>query len=149
MTDERVVIERTAYIEAPPESVFAFLIDPKLMAQWFGSLPTLDPQPGGVFRMDFNNGHVALGVFTEIKPHHRVVFTWGWESAVSALASMKPGCSIVEIDLEAQAGGTRLRLRHSGLPAEFAGIHGDEWSGYLRRLAAKFGPSHLSEHQRL
>jgi uncharacterized protein YndB with AHSA1/START domain len=149
MMEDRVVIEHDVLIEAPPETVFGFLIAAKLMAEWFGALPTLDPKPGGVFRVDFNNGHVALCVFTEVKPHRRVVFTWGWESAEGALASMKPGSSTVEIELTAHAGGTHLRLRHTGIPEEFVPIHGEKWPSYLRRLAARLANSSLFEDRSL
>jgi uncharacterized protein YndB with AHSA1/START domain len=141
MTQERVTIEREVFIEAPPDVVFGFLADGALMAQWIGSFHTIDPKPGGVFRIDFNNGHVALGAFTEVTPPRRVAFTWGWESAEGALASMKPGSSLVEIELAARDGGTLLRLRHSGLPEDFEKSHGDEWARYLRILAARLAAS--------
>jgi uncharacterized protein YndB with AHSA1/START domain len=141
MTEERVTIEREVFIAAPPDAVFGFLVDPTLMAQWIGTFHKLDAKPGGVFRIDFNNGHVALGAFTEVRPHRRVAFTWGWESAEGALASMKPGSSLVEIELQRQEGGTLLRLRHSGLPEDFERIHGDEWIRYLNILAARWAAS--------
>jgi len=77
MSEQRVIVERTVFIDASPETVFGFLVDPAFMAQWIGSFHTLDAKPGGIFRVEFDSGYIALGTFTEIIPHRRVVFTWG------------------------------------------------------------------------
>ena len=131
---ERVAIERTVFIAASPETVFGFLTDPALMGEWIGLSHTLLANPGGTFRVEVSRGHVAVGVFTEVTPHRRVAFTWGWESSDAALAALKPGSSLVEIDLEAKDGGSVLRLRHSGLSEDLKRIHGDRWSYCLSRL---------------
>jgi uncharacterized protein YndB with AHSA1/START domain len=135
--DDRKVVEREIFIDAPPETVFGFFVDPGLMAQWIGSSHTLDAKPGGLFRIDFDNGYVARGAFTEVTPHRRVAFTWGWESAKGTDASLKPGGSLVEVELEEHNGGTLLRLRHSRLPDDQAACFGDHWSRYLGILAGR------------
>jgi hypothetical protein len=71
MSEQRVTYEQTVFIDAPPETVFAYLVDPALMAQWIGSSHTLDAKPGGVFRIVFDSGQVALGAFTEVMPYRR------------------------------------------------------------------------------
>jgi uncharacterized protein YndB with AHSA1/START domain len=138
MSEHRVTVERTVFIDASPETVFGFLVDPAFMAQWIGSCHTLDAKPGGIFRVEFDSGYIALGTFTEVIPHRRVVFTWGWESGEGSLASLKPGSSVVVIELEEQKGGTLLRLRHSGLPEDQAPCFGEHWSRYLGILAGRF-----------
>lgn len=134
MSEERVAVDRTVFIAAAPETLFGFLVDPALMGRWIGMSHTLEPTPGGTFRVEMADGNVAVGVFIEITPCRRVAFTWGWESEDSSLAKLKPGTSLVEIDLEAKGDGTLLRLRHEGLPEDLQGIHGDRWSHYLNRL---------------
>jgi uncharacterized protein YndB with AHSA1/START domain len=138
MSEQRVTYEQTVFIDAPPETVFAYLVDPALMAQWIGSSHTLDAKPGGVFRIVFDSGQVALGAFTEVTPYRRVAFTWGWESAEGPLASLKPGGSLVVFELEEHNGGTLMHLRHSGLPEDQAPCFGEEWSRYLGVLGARF-----------
>jgi uncharacterized protein YndB with AHSA1/START domain len=88
--------------------------------------------------LEVSQGNVARGVYTEIVPPRRVVFTWGWEAAPqqAALAAVPPGSSVVEIDLESKEGGTLLRLRHSRLPTTISRMHGERWSRYLAQLAA-------------
>ncbi len=81
MADQETGIECEIFIAATPETVFRFLVDPTLMVDWIGLTHTLDPRPGGVFRVEVSKGNVAGGVYTEVIPARRVVFTWGWESA--------------------------------------------------------------------
>jgi uncharacterized protein YndB with AHSA1/START domain len=134
MSGEGSVIEREIFIDAPPETVFGFLIEPVLMAQWIGRFHRLDPRPGGIFQVEVSRGNVARGVYTEVTPFRRVAFTWGWDSQDPTLATLPPGVSLVEFELEAKDGGTRLLLRHSRLPTAASTIHAERWSLYLRRL---------------
>jgi uncharacterized protein YndB with AHSA1/START domain len=136
MSVERVFIEREIFIAASPETIFPFLVDPLLMAHWIGLKHTLEPRTGGVFDVQVGQDHRARGVFTEVVPHRRVAFTWGWESKDPSLASLKPGESLVEIELQPREGGTLVRLRHSRLPKDTSEIHGDRWSYYLGKLQA-------------
>jgi uncharacterized protein YndB with AHSA1/START domain len=133
--DERV-IEREVFIKAPPETVFKFLSDARLMAHWLGSFQEIDPQPEGVFQVEVSPGNIARGEYTEVVPFRRVVFTWGWSSAQPDLAALRPGTSLVEIELEPRDGGTQLRLRHSRLPEGLQPIHAERWPVHLSRLAA-------------
>jgi len=138
MNREQRVIEREVFIAAPPEAVFKFLIDAQLMTHGLGSFQQLDPQPGGIFQVEVSPGNIARGEYTEVVPFRRVAFTWGWHSLRPDLATLRPGTSLVEIELEPQDDGTRLRLRHSCLPDELRPIHGERWSTYLNRLAIFF-----------
>lgn len=133
MSGEGGVIEREIFIATSPETVFGFLVDPLLMAEWFGISHTVEAHPGGVFRVEVSRGNVAHGVFTEVIPR-RVAFTWGWESGDPSLTPLSPGSSLVEIDLEPRNGGTLVRLRHSGLPDSLKRIHGERWSHRFAHL---------------
>lgn len=140
MSGAGVVIEREILIAASPGTVFAFLVDPALMASWIGDSHTLEPQVGGVLRIQFSRGDVASGRYQEVVPNRRVVFTWGWEPGHPGqnpnLTILPPGASLVEIDLEPKDAGTLLRLRHTHVPPEIAQRHGERWSHYLAQLEA-------------
>jgi uncharacterized protein YndB with AHSA1/START domain len=125
------VIEKVIDIDAPPETVFSYLIDPARYVRWKGKLARLDPRPGGEFHVDFANGKdIVGGRFVEVVPPRRVVFTWGWEGN----EMVPPGSSTVEIDLEPNGRGTRLRLVHRGLPVEGLATHAEGWDYFLPRL---------------
>jgi uncharacterized protein YndB with AHSA1/START domain len=124
------VIERVVRIAARPETVYAHLTESALYVRWKGREADLDPRPGGIFRVRFEKD-VARGEFVEAIPYRRVVFTWGWEGNPIT----PPGSSRVEIDLEPDGEGTRLRLVHSGLPVETLAGHTEGWDHFLPRLA--------------
>ena len=133
MIDPEVSVVREIRIAAPPEVVFRFLTDPERHSRWMGVRAQLDPQPGGVHRVEYAGGAVARGEFLEVSPPHRVVFTWGWEGDE---ATIRPGASRVEIDLSPDGTGTLLRLVHSGLvdATETEG-HRKGWDQFLPELA--------------
>jgi uncharacterized protein YndB with AHSA1/START domain len=125
-------IRKELYIEAPPELVFTFLTDPAKMARWLGTRVELEPRPGGLFRMDPNRADVVVGNFLEVVPPSRVVFTWGWEGADREIPA---GSTVVEIELEPEGDGTRLRLTHRDLPeGDLWNKHDQGWTHYLGRL---------------
>jgi uncharacterized protein YndB with AHSA1/START domain len=125
-------VSREIFIEAPPAVVFDFLTDGEKLLRWIGVSADLEPVPGGLFRVSPNGRDVVEGRFLEVKPHTRIVFTWGF---VGADARIPAGSTTVEITLTPERGGTRLRLRHHGLPlGEPQTGHGAGWSHYLERL---------------
>jgi uncharacterized protein YndB with AHSA1/START domain len=125
------VLERQVRIAARAETIFPFLTDAEKLARWIGMNATLDPRPGGTFRLDMGGANIIIGEFLEVDPHRRVVFTWGWEGEGS---SVPPGSSTVEITLTPDGDETVLHLRHLGLPAEQVPLHARGWEHYLTRL---------------
>jgi len=130
MTDPEV-LEVSVHIAAPPETVFPYFTDPARYIHWMGGNATLDPVPGGEYRVGLRGGVQAAGVFLEIDPPRRVVFTWGWTGD----HPVPPGTTRVEITLQEQDGGTFVLLRHHGLPSdEQRNQHRSGWALYLGRL---------------
>jgi uncharacterized protein YndB with AHSA1/START domain len=119
------------YIDAPPPVVFAFLTDPVKMVRWMGIQAELDPQPGGIYRLDPNGRDVIRGTYLEVVPDSKIVFTWGWEGTGHRVPA---GSTVVEIHLEARDQGTWLRLTHQELPPEARESHDMGWMHYLARL---------------
>jgi len=133
MTDDDA-LEVSIHIAARPETVFAYFTDPGRYASWMGSDATLEPVPGGVYRVLMRDGVEAVGRFLEVEPPHRVVFSWGWSGAFA----VPPGSTRVVVTLTEEDGGTRVLLRHHGLPsAEERGQHRGGWELYLGRLAVR------------
>ena len=109
------MIEIERWIEARPETVFSYFTDPERFHDWQGRDASIDPHPGGSFRVGIGeHPGVVRGEFLEIVAPRRVVFTWGLEGVSSkdqGLAMLLARPSIVEVSLEPQRGGTLLRLR--------------------------------------
>jgi uncharacterized protein YndB with AHSA1/START domain len=125
-------VERELRIAASPEVVYEFFVDPDRMIQWMGRKAELEPQPGGLFRVDLNGRHISRGTYVELDPPNRVVFTFGWEGDTSIVG---PGASTVEVNLSADGDGTLMRFIHRDLPEESRDSHGHGWDHYFERLA--------------
>ena len=130
---ESLMVERELSIAATPETVWEFLVDPEKVTRWMGLSASLEPRPGGVYRVDVMESETARGEFTEVDPPHRLAWTWGFESG--GQSGTFAGTTKIEIELESKGGGTRLRFRHSGLASEEAlARHTHGWEHYLARL---------------
>src|SRR5262249_44029172 len=77
MADDGVV-EVSVHIAASPETVFPYFTDPGRYVQWMGSGATLEPVPGGSYRIRMRGGGEAAGEVVEVSPPHRPGFTLGW-----------------------------------------------------------------------
>jgi uncharacterized protein YndB with AHSA1/START domain len=134
---EQTAVVREVSIAARPETVWEFLVDPEKATRWMGIEATLEPEPGGTYRVTVLSGNVASGQFVEVDRPRRLVLTWGWEPSEFEGPGMAvtPGSSTIEIDLEPEGDGTRLRFVHRDLPtAEAAASHAHGWDHYLDRL---------------
>jgi uncharacterized protein YndB with AHSA1/START domain len=125
------VISASVRIAAPPEVVFPYLTDPKLIVSWIGERADLDARPGGTFALDFATT-AARGSYVAVEQPHRVVFTWG----IPGDTALPPGTSTVEVVLVADGGDTIVNLTHRDLPADREPSHREGWDGCLAALIA-------------
>lgn len=106
----------TRHYPVAPEKVWRAWTDPQALSQWFGPgktyAPTeaeIDLRAGGGFRIAFsgNDGeaHEASGVYQEVEPHRRLVFSWTWKSTPERV-------SRVSITFTPMDGGTELGFVH-------------------------------------
>ena len=127
------LVEVELTIAARPETIFRYFTDPARFARWMGEGSMLEAEPGGRLRVGYPTGQVAAGRVVAVEADRRIAFTWGYEGDGQAVPA---GSSTVEVTLEPQAGGTRVRLRHSGLPAgEPPMAHLAGWRHALATLA--------------
>jgi uncharacterized protein YndB with AHSA1/START domain len=133
---DTTVYERTLAIDASPETVWEFLVDPEKLMRWKGINADLETQPGGIFRCEVIPGHIARGEYVEIDKPNKLVFTWGWDGS----EDVPPGSSTIEIELASAGDGTRLRFVHKDLPnSEAIASHAHGWDHYLPRLETAAG----------
>ena len=77
-------------LNAPPQKVYAAWTDPKKILKWFGpdSGPVKDAaadvRAGGHYAITFSTEdgeeHHVSGVYREVVPEQKLVFTWAWRS---------------------------------------------------------------------
>jgi uncharacterized protein YndB with AHSA1/START domain len=129
-TTATTTVERTVHIAAEPELVWSFWTDPARIVEWWGRPTDVDVRPGGVIRVELDNGATAVGTFTALEPPRRLVFTFGWEQFAPG-EPLAPGTTSVEVTLTPDAAGTVLLLRHSDMPVTHAADHERGWTYYL------------------
>ena len=129
-------VEREIEIAAPPAVVWQYWLDPAQLVRWMGSQATIDARPGGPIRVEYGNGAVMSGAIVELDAPRRLVFTWGWEDPAEVV---RPGGSTVEVTFLEVPGGTRVRIRHTGLPDGEREGHAEGWDYFLGRLAGVTG----------
>jgi uncharacterized protein YndB with AHSA1/START domain len=138
--DGRVLII-TRLFNAPRERVFEAFVDTKQALQWMGPRGfsmthwEADVRPGGVWRgcMRATDGSGELwhgGVYREIVPNERLVFTFAWE-----FAGRGPE-TLVTITFEDRGGKTLLTFRQGVFDtAENCEGHRAGWESEFDRLA--------------
>ena len=92
-SDRELVLTRI--IDAPREKVFRAWTDPALLKQWFAPRPyttpvaELDVRPGGanfvVMRDPEGKDHPNRGVYLEVVPNERLVFTDAYCAAIGEI----------------------------------------------------------------
>jgi uncharacterized protein YndB with AHSA1/START domain len=122
------IVNAPVRIAASPEEVFPYLVDPSLIVQWIGSWADLNPQPGGVFALDFV-GTSTRGTYVSGAPYR-----WG----IPGNAALPPGTSTVEILLRADGDETIVELTHRDLPSELRPSHREGWEECLEVLRKTF-----------
>lgn len=123
---------REVVIDATPETIWPFLVDPERHLEWLGTEVDIDPRPGGHYRVLVYGQHPSAGEYLEVVPHEKVVFTFGWDEPDHPIPA---GSTTIEISLHPEGDKTTVRLAHRGLPADAIADHTGGWDRYLDRLA--------------
>ena len=137
---EKPSLTLTRRFPVAPEKVWRAWTDPQALKQWFGpggpqpvALAELDLRVGGRFRIAFGgpqgDEHLCAGVYREVVPNRKLVFTWSWPRTTPERESL------VTIELRKVAEGTELLFRHEQLFDEkVRDDHRRGWSETLVKL---------------
>jgi uncharacterized protein YndB with AHSA1/START domain len=129
-------------LKAPASLVFSAWTDPEKLVHWFGPGETiigsvqaqLDVRVGGKFRVSFRTEdgeyHEVGGVYQEVVPDEKLVFSWAWHSTPERE-------SLVTVSLKPDVGGTLLTLHHEKFFDQKARDgHERGWTGTIDKLEA-------------
>lgn len=125
-------------LKAAPAKVFAAWTDPEKVKHWMGPgevklvSAECDLRVGGRYRwlMRAPSGeeHDVSGVYREIIPDRKLVFTWSWKT-------MPERESLVTVAIEPDGGGSLLTLMHEQFADEDArDRHNAGWTGALDKM---------------
>ncbi|MDA1280509.1 MAG: SRPBCC domain-containing protein [Chloroflexi bacterium] len=129
---EPTSLTRRVNINASAATVYRYLTDSSLIAEWMGQMAVFEPFEGGDYRVVINETAIAGGKVVELVQDKKVVFSFGWESEDTPVPS---GSSRVEITLVEKDGTTQVELTHTGLVSAAVAGHGEGWDHYMGRLA--------------
>lgn len=131
-------------IKAAPAQVFGAWTDPEKIVRWFGPRQTVpgsvraevDVRPGGRYRMDFRTDdgqhHQVSGVYREVVPDTRLVFTWAWGTTPERE-------SLVTVTIVPDGDGSLLTLHHEQFFDQAARDgHERGWTSTLDKLEQLF-----------
>ncbi len=139
-----------------PEEVFRAWTQPEALKRWFAPSPDfstplveVDLRVGGSYRIHMKDPSGALhtvgGVYQEIQPPSRLVFTWSWEPGGPCGGNSDDPSpeTLVTIEFRAISGGTELTLVHERFPTEdLRNKHHEGWTGCLQGLENAVGSLH-------
>ena len=130
---ETLVLKR--FFPVAAEKVWRAWIDVDALRVWFGQSGAaawqaqMDVRVGGRFRFTMQHAdgarYDAHGVYREIEPGRRLVFTWSWQSRGNAVEG------VITVDFAAVEGGTEMVFRLDPLTDA---RERDAWRADFRRL---------------
>jgi uncharacterized protein YndB with AHSA1/START domain len=137
-SDDTTVLKITRILNATRQEVFAAWTDPASVKQWLCPEEAsvvrveLDVRVGGAFRIDMQDQDdyvIHTGIYREIKPPERLVFTW-----VSKYTQHRE--TLVTVELFERVDKTELVLTQVQLPNEEARQrHAFGWTSIVAHLA--------------
>jgi len=125
-------LDRSVVIRAPRAVVFRFFTDSERFARWWGPGSTIDGRVGGEVRIVYPNQVVARGAVTALRADQSIAFTYGYEDPGKPI---RPGGSLVTIELHDHAEGTLVKLRHELPSAADRDHHVPGWRFQLALFA--------------
>ena len=138
-TKEQPSLSIVRKLGAGPAKVWRAITEPEMLKQWMAPsdafkvpVAETDVRVGGRYHIVMNapdgEVHDVSGVYREIVPNKKLVYTWAWKSTPERQ-------SVVTIELRAAGSGTELTLRHEQFAdADARDHHQQGWMGCLARL---------------
>ncbi len=111
----------TRTFAAPREKVFRAWTDPNELKKWWGPVgyasPTaeMDLRVGGKYRLGMRrlpegDSFYLIGIYREVRPPEKLVYTWRWES------EPERGETLVTVEFRARSSSTEVVVTHELFP---------------------------------
>ncbi|HEY3864052.1 MAG TPA: SRPBCC domain-containing protein [Verrucomicrobiae bacterium] len=148
--NENIKLQLTRVFDAPRDLVFKAWTDANQFKQWFGAAAcggaslqsvSLDARAGGKYRFQMRRPDgeyfTTVGIYREVKPPERLVFTWQFEKDGSGdeFGETEPPEMLVTLQFNARGQQTELILTHEKFGSvESRGRHEEGWTRCLNEL---------------
>jgi uncharacterized protein YndB with AHSA1/START domain len=136
--------------KAPREKVFAAWAEPDQLKKWMcGDVPShvitqhvQEIRTGGRWKTEIhdpakNEVYWGRGIYREVKPPEKIVFTWHWALGTPDGANMHPGSeeTVVTVEFFARGNSTEVVLTHAVFSSEvLREEHNRGWKGCFDAL---------------
>jgi uncharacterized protein YndB with AHSA1/START domain len=150
MTEQNIKLQLTRVFAAPRELVFQAWTDANHFSQWFGAAAChggslqsvkVDARTGGKYRIQVRRAdgeyYTTVGVYREVKPPERLVFTWQFEKDGSGdeYGEVEPPETLVTLEFNARGTQTELILTHERFAStDSRDRHEEGWTRCLDSL---------------
>jgi len=104
-------VDHQYFIRAQPQAVFQAISEDRWLTKWLCDRAEIEPKKGGLYLLGWKDGPTHQGTILEFVPGQRISFAWSWPGVELA-------GTVFSLTVEAQEGGSLLRLHHSGFPRE-------------------------------
>jgi uncharacterized protein YndB with AHSA1/START domain len=133
ITEQNTKLQLTRIFAAPRELVFKAWTDANQFTQWFGAAACdgaslqsvkLDAHVGGKYRLQVRRPDgeffTTAGIYREVKPPERLIFTWAFEKDGSGdeYGEVEPPETLVTVEFKARGQQTELTLTHEKFASE-------------------------------
>ncbi|MEO7641543.1 MAG: SRPBCC domain-containing protein [Ramlibacter sp.] len=129
---------------ASAEKIWQAWTDPQALSRWFGpgepdsvTHARMDVRVGGRYEIAFRTQdgleHQVSGVYQEVLPQRRLVFSWAWQSTPERV-------SLVTVELEPAGAGCALRFLHERFfDRDASDSHARGWTATFEKLGSLLG----------
>jgi len=148
--ENNIRLQLTRVFDAPRELVFKAWTEANQFQQWFGAAACegstlesvkVDARTGGKYRLQVRRPDgeyfTTVGIYREVKPPERLVFTWQFEKDGSGneFGEVEPPEMLVTVEFKARGKQTELTLTHERFAsAESRDRHEEGWTRCLASL---------------
>ena len=155
MEQKNIKLELARVFDAPRELVFKAWTDVDQFKPWFGAAACngsslqsvkVDARVGGKYRIQARQAdgefYTTVGVYREVKPPERLVFTWAFEKDGSGdeFGEVEPPETLVTLEFKARGKQTELILTHEHFASTTSrDRHGQGWTRCLNELGRFVG----------
>jgi len=139
MSQSTITISRT--VPASPDRAFAAWTDEAQLATWWwpqlaGTTYDVDAREGGRFEISSPAiGATVSGVYTEVDPPRRLVFTWCWRDEGEPVPEVE---DVVVVTFERQEAATLVTVAHTSSEHVPDGGAEQGWNDVLNRLVRAY-----------
>ncbi len=138
-------------INAQRQRVFDAWTQPEVLHKWWGAhesftvpIAEVDLRVGGKYRLGMlepgkDAPYVSYGIYREVNPPQKVVFTWAFEKMPGDDSDFVPAETLVTVEFIDKGSATEVVLTHELFPDEhMRDEHQQGWDGCLAGLDRLF-----------